>query len=111
MNVRDEPWCKRFMNRNYEELANTLTHGLGALASVAVLSVLVVLAAGFGTAWDVVGVSIFGTSLIILYLSSTLFHAARSPLVKARLEIVDHSAIYVLIAGTYTPFLIGALRG
>jgi hemolysin III len=99
------------MNRDFEELANAFTHGMGALASVAVLSVLIVLATNGGTAWDVVGVSVFGASLVILYLASTLYHAARSPRVKARLKVFDHSAIYVLIAGTYTPFLIGALRG
>lgn len=93
-----------------EELANSLTHGAGILASVAGATVLIVLAAGTGAA-AVVGASVFGASLILLYTASTLYHAIRSPSAKARLKIFDHCAIYVLIAGTYTPFTLVGLRG
>lgn len=94
-----------------EELANALTHGLGVVASVVGAAVLVVLAGLSGDAWLIVGVSIFATSLIALYTASTLYHAARAPALKARLKVLDHAAIYLLIAGTYTPFMLGALRG
>jgi hemolysin III len=93
------------------ELANTVTHGLGVVASVATLSLLVVLAAQRGDVWDIVGVSVFGATLVLLYTASTLYHAVSAPHIKSRLKIFDHSAIYLLIAGTYTPFMIGVLRG
>lgn len=97
--------------RPEEELVNALTHGLGAVASVAAGAVLIVLAVVRGDAWQVVGVSVFASTLIALYTASTLYHAARDPARKRRLELVDHGAIYLLIAGTYTPFMIDALRG
>jgi len=93
-----------------EELANTLTHGTGILASVAATVVLVGLAVEAGTV-AVVGASIFGGSLILLYTASTLYHATRTPTTKTRLKVLDHCAIYVLIAGTYTPFTLVGLRG
>ena len=93
------------------EWANTATHGLGVAASVVALCILVVFAARGGDAWEIVGVSIFGATLVLLYLASTLYHAAAQPHIKARLKVFDHSAIYLLIAGTYTPFMIGILRG
>ena len=93
------------------EWANTATHGLGVAASVVALCILIVFAARGGDAWEIVGVSIFGATLVLLYLASTLYHAAAQPHIKARLKVFDHSAIYLLIAGTYTPFMIGILRG
>jgi hemolysin III len=93
-----------------EELANTLTHGVGILASVVGATVLIVLAAGTGPA-AVVGAAVFGASLILLYTASTLYHAIPSSRAKARLKVFDHCAIYVLIAGTYTPFTLVGLRG
>lgn len=93
-----------------EELANTITHGVGVLASAAGTAVLVSLAAAVDTA-AVVGASVFGGSLILLYTASTLYHAARRPKSKVRLKVLDHCAIYVLIAGTYTPFMLVGLRG
>lgn len=99
------PSCSR------EELANALTHALGVAASVGGGAVLIVLAAVRGTAWDVVGVSVFVATLIALYAASTAYHAARRPQVRRRLKVLDHCAIYLLIAGTYTPFMIGRLRG
>jgi hemolysin III len=97
--------------RPHEELANTLTHGFGVVASVAVCAVLVVRASLLGDAWKIVGAAIFGATLISLYAASTLYHAVRSQPVKARLKVVDHAAIYLLIAGTYTPFTLVDLRG
>lgn len=93
------------------ELANVLTHGAGFVASVVVLPVLVVLAARGGDPFRIVGAAVFGTTLVTLYLASTLFHASRHPRVRRGLEIFDHCAIYLLIAGTYTPFTLGVLKG
>lgn len=97
--------------RQREELANVVTHGIGAAAALAGAAVLIVLASLRGDAWKIVGISIFASSLVALYTASTLYHAARGPRIKARLKLIDHAAIYLLIAGTYTPFLITALRG
>ena len=93
-----------------EELANALTHGAGILVSAGGAAVLVMLAAGVG-ATAVVAASVFGGSLILLYTASTLYHATRKPTTKGRLKVFDHCAIYVLIAGTYTPFTLVGLRG
>lgn len=92
-----------------EELANSLTHGLGAALAIAGLVLMVVDAALHGTARDVVGASIFGSMLVLLYLMSTLYHAFRGPKVKLVFKVFDHSAIFLLIAGTYTPFCLSAL--
>lgn len=94
-----------------EELANTITHALGVAAGLLGGACLIVLAALRGTAWDVVGVSIFVATLLALYTASTAYHAARHPQVRQRLKVLDHCAIYLLIAGSYTPFMIGRLRG
>ncbi len=94
-----------------EEIANSITHGIGAALSIAGLTVLVVLAALYGDAWHVVSVSIYGSSLVLLYLASTLYHSFRQPRVKRFFKIADHAAIYLLIAGTYTPFMLVSLRG
>jgi hemolysin III len=94
-----------------EEIANSITHGLGFLLSVAGLCVLVVMAVLRGTAWHVVACSIYGSTLVFLYLSSTLYHAIQAPRAKNIFRVIDHSAIYLLIAGTYTPFLLITLRG
>lgn len=97
--------------RTLEEIANTVTHGIGLLLSVAGFVVLLVFAILRGTAWHVVACSIYGATLICLYSASTLYHAAVSARLKRALRIFDHSAIYLLIAGTYTPFLLLNLRG
>ncbi|MFW5947798.1 MAG: PAQR family membrane homeostasis protein TrhA [Gemmatimonadota bacterium] len=94
-----------------EEVANLVTHGIGMVAAIVGAAVLVVLAALHGDVWEIVGVSVFATSLVALYTASTLYHAARDPVLKARLKVLDHAAIYLLIAGSYTPFMIGELRG
>jgi len=87
-----------------EEWANSITHGIGALLSVAGLPVLVVLAVARGEIDLLVGCSLFGGALVFMYVASTLYHGFRKPRLKRILRIVDHIAIYVLIAGTYTPF-------
>ena len=99
------------MNDRNSEIANVLTHGLGVVAATVLVPVLIFRAVTTGDAGDVVGVAVFGATLICLYLASTCYHAARRAEVKARLKVLDHSAIYLLIAGTYTPFMLGALRG
>ncbi len=94
-----------------EELANSLTHGVGLALSMAGFIVLVVLAAMRGSAWRIVSCAVYGSTLICLYAASTLYHGIRSRRLKRVLKICDHSAIYLLIAGTYTPFLLVNLRG
>ncbi|MFO7569068.1 MAG: hemolysin III family protein, partial [Smithellaceae bacterium] len=94
-----------------EEIVNSITHGLGIALSAAALSLLLVYAGLYGTAVHVVSSAIFGTSLLLLYTSSTLYHSFRNPSVKRFFKILDHSCIYVLIAGTYTPFLLVSLEG
>jgi hemolysin III len=94
-----------------EEVAHALTHGLGLVASVGGLVTLVVAAWLRGDAWHIVGVSIFGTTLVLLYAASTLYHSIRNPRVKRFFQRLDHAAIFLLIAGTYTPFTLVSLRG
>lgn len=93
-----------------EEIANSVSHGIGAVAAVAVTPLLVISAIPHGAA-SVVGASIFAATMITLYLTSTLYHALPGVRVKRVLRVLDHSAIFLLIAGTYTPFLLGVLRG
>lgn len=93
------------------EMANSITHGIGALLAVAGLVLLVVFSAIYGNAWHVVSVSIYGSTLVLLYIASTLYHSIQAPNAKRILRIIDHSAIYLLIAGTYTPFTLVTLQG
>ena len=102
------------MDKNYsfgEEIANSITHGIGVLLSIAALITLIVFALRYGDIWHLVSFSIFGATLILLYLASTLYHSFPQPAVKRVLKIVDHSAIFLLIAGTYTPFMLVKIRG
>ena len=94
-----------------EEIANSITHGVGLTLSVAGLALLVVFASLYGTAWHIVGSSIYGATLVVLFAASTLYHSARTPKLKHVFKIVDHSCIFLLIAGTYTPYTITYLRG
>ena len=87
-----------------EEIANSITHGIGALLSIAGLVLMIVFAAIFGNAWHVVSVSIYGGTLVILYTMSTLYHAITHEKAKKILRIIDHSSVYLLIACTYTPY-------
>lgn len=94
-----------------EEIANSLTHGLGIILSIAGLAVLTAFASLFGSAWHIVSCSIYGATQIFMYTASTLYHSIPLPRAKAVLRLFDHSAIFLLIAGTYTPFALVNLRG
>lgn len=94
-----------------EEVWNGITHGIGTALSIAGLTLLVVLAAVYGDSWRVVSFSIYGSTLVLLYLASTLYHSIQIPKVKRVLQVLDHAAIYLLIAGSYTPFLLVNMRG
>lgn len=94
-----------------EEIANAITHGFGSLLSVAGLVLLIVYASLLGNAWHVVSFTVFGASMVLLYTASTLVHSFPEGRVKDILETLDHSAIYVFIAGTYTPLMLTILRG
>ena len=94
-----------------EEIANSVSHGLAFLAALAAFPVLVLSAHRHGDATAVVGASVFATTLVLLYLASTLFHALPSCSAKRVFQVLDHSAIYLLIAGTYTPFTLGVFHG
>ena len=94
-----------------EEIAHAITHGLGTLGSVAGLVVLVIQAASRGDARTVVGVAVFGVAMVLLYAASTLYHALTGARAKFVFELLDHGAIYLLIAGTYTPFALIVVGG
>lgn len=97
--------------KKQEEIVNSITHGIGIILAVAALTLLVVFASLKGNAWHIVSFSIFGVSMIILYVASTLYHSEKNVRRKVRLNVFDHSAIYVLIAGTYTPIALVYLQG
>ena len=94
-----------------DEIASALTHGLGAVAALAGGAVLITLTALHGDAWQLGASIVFGVTLLLLYTASTLYHAIQHPVAKGRLKVFDHCAIYLLIAGTYTPFTLIGLRG
>lgn len=94
-----------------EEIANSVSHGIGLLAAVAAAPVLIVAAVQRGGAAGVVGASVFAATIVLLYLTSTLYHALPRNKAKQVFQILDHGAIFLLIAGTYTPFTLGVLRG
>jgi hemolysin III len=97
-----------------EEVAHALTHGIGIVLAIAGLTVMVARATLYGTAWHIVGAAIFGATLVLMYTASTLYHSipgATLPRTKKVLRVVDHSSIYLLIAGSYTPFTLVTLNG
>ncbi|MUG43416.1 PAQR family membrane homeostasis protein TrhA [Paenibacillus woosongensis] len=94
-----------------EEIANAITHGIGSVLSVAALVLLIVFSSLKGTAWHVVSFTIYGITMLLLYVCSTLVHSFKEGKVKDLFEFFDHSSIYLYIAGTYTPFLLVAIRG
>lgn len=94
-----------------EEISNSVTHGVGALLSLAGMVALILRAVRHGTPVHVASVSIYGVSLFLLHLSSTLYHALRAPRAKRVFWVFDHASIFLLIAGTYTPFLLISLWG
>jgi len=93
-----------------EVIANSVTHGVGVIFSSVAFTLLVVFAVLWGTSWSLAGAIVFGTSLVLLYSGSTLYHSMLNPKARHVFKIIDHSAIYLLIAGTYTPFCIVTLR-
>jgi hemolysin III len=94
-----------------EEKTNIISHAIGLVLSIAALVLLVLRASLYGNAWHIVSASIFGFSLISLYAASTCYHSATDPKRRSRLRVIDHATIYVLIAGTYTPFTLVTLNG
>jgi hemolysin III len=94
-----------------EEIAHAVSHGIGALLSIAGLTVLVAFAVLYGNVWHITSCSIYGATLIFLYTASTLYHGITQPKAKRVLQRIDHAAIFLLIAGTYTPFTLVNLRG
>ncbi len=94
-----------------EEIANSVTHGIGAALSIAAIVLLVVFAGKYGDVWRIVSFSIYGSTLFFLYLASTLYHSFSNVRVKSFFRILDHSSIFLLIAGTYTPVTLVAMRG
>lgn len=94
-----------------EEMTNIVSHAAGLILSVVALVLMLVRASASGDALSIVSAAIFGASLIALYAASTFYHGARDPVVRARLRINDHATIYILIAGTYTPFTLVTLNG
>jgi len=94
-----------------EEIVNAITHGIGSLLSIAALVVLIIVAGRHGDIWHLVSFSIYGSTLILLYLSSTLYHSFSNRKVKNLFARLDHISIFLLIAGTYTPILLTAMRG
>src|SRR3989441_11136785 len=94
-----------------EEIANSLSHGVGLGFAIAATPILIITTIRYGSAWNTVGVSVFAASMVTLYLASTLYHALTHDRAKQFFRILDHGAIFLLIAGTYTPFTLGVLRG
>ncbi|WP_091775177.1 PAQR family membrane homeostasis protein TrhA [Piscibacillus halophilus] len=94
-----------------EEAVNAFTHGLGALLSIAGLVILIIFSSIHGTVWHVVSVTVYGVTMLIMYLSSTIVHALKDGRAKDIFLFIDHSSIYLFIAGTYTPILLVLLRG
>lgn len=99
-----------FKQLSVEEVANTLTHGAGLLLSIIGFLVLATLAIIYGDGWHIASSIIYGSSLVILYAASTFYHSAVTPHRKSLLQLVDHCCIYLLIAGSYTPFLLMLMR-
>lgn len=94
-----------------EEILNSATHGIGALLSIVALVLMLVKASKYGDGWLITSTAIYGSTLIILYLTSTVYHAFKFTKARIFFNLLDHSAIYLLIAGTYTPFALVTLRG
>lgn len=94
-----------------DEIANAITHGIGALLAIVALVILIIFSVIKGTTWHVVGFSIFGATMVILYLASTLYHSLTHPGAKNLFRKFDHMAIFLMIAGTYTPFCLTVLKG
>jgi hemolysin III len=106
-----KPRCPVSGQTTLDERINSLTHGLGAILSLAAFFALVISASLTQNVWHIISSTVFGISLILLYIASTLYHSSKNVDLKRKLKVFDHASIYVLIAGTYTPFMLGPLRG
>jgi len=112
MRLNREHWGEP-VNEHYtlgEEIAHSVTHGIGAALSLAALVTLLVLAIVHGTRWHILSFAVYGLSLFAVYLASTLYHGVQKPRLRPILRKVDHACIYLLIAGTYTPFVLISMR-
>jgi hemolysin III len=107
--VRAEPMVRRYTIG--EEIANAVTHGIGAFLSIVALTWLLLLTRENGDLWQIAGFSIYGSALITLYIMSSIYHAVTGEKLKRLFRLLDHAAIFLLIAGTYTPLLLIAMRG
>ncbi len=110
----DKARLGEWVNEHYtlgEEIAHSVTHGVGAVLSLVALVTLVILAVLHGTKWHILSYTVYGISLLAVYLASTLYHGVQKPRLRPILRKVDHAAIYLLIAGTYTPFVLISMRG
>jgi hemolysin III len=113
----NEVWAQNYMlarhlqHLSVEEVANTITHGAGLILSIVGFVVLIALAGYRGDALSIIGLSVYGVSLIVLYAASTIYHSTTSPTMKRRMQLADHCGIYLLIAGSYTPFGLIVLKG
>ena len=94
-----------------EEVANSVSHGIGLALAILAAPILIIAAVRTGTVWNTIGVSVFAASMLLLYLASTLYHALTHARAKRFFRFLDHGAIFLLIAGTYTPFTLGVMRG
>lgn len=99
------------MNMAYQEKANAITHGIGTILSIVGLIILLFSAMSKGNIWQIISFSIYGTTLVVLYMSSTIYHGSPETKIKKIFQVFDHSAIYLLIAGSYTPITLISLRG
>ncbi len=108
---QSQPTAVRTLLAVEEELVNTVTHGIGLVLSLIGLYSMLVLAITQGTAWHIFTFAVYGSSLVALYAASTLYHSARHQRWKGAMRILDHVCIFLLIAGTYTPFTLTRLRG
>jgi len=104
-----EEFAKDYSSK--EEAINVITHGIGLILSIPAVVLLIVYASIDGTVWHIASSCIYGSTLIVLYLASTTYHGSKKPELRKKLNVFDHSAIYLLIAGTYTPFLLVTLHG
>ena len=109
MKIKESKEIKHYSHA--EERVNIISHAFGFVLSVVALVLLVRHASIYGDVWHVVSYSVFGVSLMVLYSASTVYHSAKNPKFRRRMRIVDHASIYVLIAGTYTPFTLVTLNG
>ena len=111
MNLSDPSVLQERLQSIGEEVANSVSHGIGLVLALAAFPVLVIAALRRGNVSEIVGATVFATTVVLLYSTSMLFHAFPHNRAKRVLQVLDHSAIYLLIAGTYTPFTLGVLRG